>query len=175
MNTVRIAGTLAFLALTLSPVNAASPGANKPQHHPGGQGNQMMSCPCCSMMMQGMHGGMGMGGPGGGMGSGMGMSGGGMGMRGGMMPHMMDKMKADDEKIAKLVDAMNAAPADKKAEATAAVVNELVSERNSMRSMMRDSVAEPGNMGPGAMPMPMPGGPMGSPPPDAPPSPDHAH
>ena len=50
---------------------------------------------------------------------------------------MMKMMAADDEKLAGLVTAMNAAKGDQKVAAIAAVVNELVAQRTRMQAQMR--------------------------------------
>jgi septal ring factor EnvC (AmiA/AmiB activator) len=58
---------------------------------------------------------------------------------------MMAELKAADERLDALVAKMNAAPATGKAEATAAVVNEMVTQRRTMRDGMMKM--EHGTMG----------------------------
>src|SRR5262245_10920078 len=52
-------------------------------------------------------------------------------------PQMMQNMAAADQKLSELVATMNAATGDKKVEAIAAVVSELVAQRKQMQEQMR--------------------------------------
>ena len=51
--------------------------------------------------------------------------------------HMMQSMTAADQRLSELVAKMNAATGDKKVEAMAAVVTELVAQRKQMQEQMR--------------------------------------
>jgi hypothetical protein len=62
-----------------------------------------------------------------------------------MMAHhkeMMGKMEAMDARLDELVKKMNAATGNKKANATAAVINELVAQRKQMREQMMTMMPE---------------------------------
>ena len=52
-------------------------------------------------------------------------------------PEMLEKMKAKDAELGRLLEEMRAATGDAKVAATAAVVEELVAQHRSMHSMMR--------------------------------------
>ena len=57
---------------------------------------------------------------------------------------MMKMMEASDARLDHLVQAMNSATGEKKVDAMAAVINELIAQRKQMRGHMRQMMGPPG-------------------------------
>ena len=65
--------------------------------------------------------------------------------RGGDRAMMMKMMEASDARLDQLVQAMNSATGQKKVDAMAAVINELITQRKQMRGHMRQMMHPPGS------------------------------
>lgn len=106
---------------------------------PAAGGNRLLAQqPAPAAPCAGGPGGMAPGGmaPGGMMPGGMGMMG-GSGAMGPMMQRHQAMMDSMDARLDQLVQRMNATKGSAKVDATAAVLNEMVSQRKAMRTMMQ--------------------------------------